>query len=150
MAVALDSRTFGERSAERVAGGGGEQRLPAAGERHDARGERLGEALDLGAYCSACDVFGNVLAKRDRPDMEADPGAESEVGKRVVVGERVAGRVSRLVEQQEEAVGTSDLAAVVASDEVARAAVVRGPDFRGAGVAEALDQTCAVHDVGKE
>jgi len=81
--------------------------------------------------------------------MEADPRGKSEVRKCVVVGERVAGRVSRIVEQQEEAVGTSNLAAVVASDEVAGTAVVRSPDFRGAGVTKALDQTCAFHYVGE-
>ncbi len=82
--------------------------------------------------------------------VKADADAESKVSKRAVIGERVACRISRLVEQQEEAVGASDLAAVVPSDEVAGAAVVCRPAFRRAGVTQALDPTCAVNDVGKE
>ena len=148
--MALDSRTLGERPGESLPGRGREQRLPAAGERHDARGERRGEALDLRAVGAAGDVLGRVLAQRDWADMQADPGGEREIGKCVVVGERVAGGVGRVVEQQEEAVGAVDLAAVVACEEIAGPAVVLGPDLRRAGVAEALDQTRAVHDVGEE
>ena len=79
-----------------------------------------------------------------------DPGAEPEIGERRVVAERVAGGVCRFVEQQEEAVGPVDLAAPMANEEGAAAAVVRGPDLGGARVAEALDHTSAVHHVGEE
>ena len=72
--------------------------------------------------------------------MQARPGGEREFGERLVVGERVAGRIGRIVEQQEEAVGTSDLAAVVTREKSARATVVRGPHLRSARVAEALDR----------
>ena len=150
VAVALDLGAVGERVAERFAGRGAQQRLAAAGERHDARRERRGEALDLRTLRAPRDVFGRVLAQGDRAYMDADPGGEREVGESAVVGERVAGRVDRIVEQQEEAVGATDLAAVMAREKVARPAVVRGPDLGGACVAEALDQARAVHHVGEE
>ena len=46
--------------------------------------------------------------------MQPGPGVEREVRECLVVGERVAGGVRRVVEQQEEAVGAVDLAAAVA------------------------------------
>ena len=91
-----------------------------------------------------------VLAQGDRADVDAPRGAESELGERRVVAERVAGGIGGLVEQQEEAVGPVDLAAAMADEERAAAAVVLGPDLGGARVAEALDHTSAVHHVGEE
>ena len=139
VAMALDSRTLEERRVENLAGRGGEERLPAAGEGHNAGGDGHGEALDLGTDGSQGDVGGSVLAEGDRPDMEANPGGQRKIGKCMVVAERIAGSVSRVVEQQEQAIGASDLTAAVVSEEVARPAVVLGPDLRRAGVAEALD-----------
>ncbi|HZJ71944.1 MAG TPA: hypothetical protein VFF36_13515, partial [Planctomycetota bacterium] len=82
--------------------------------------------------------------------MNAHPGAEPEIGERRVVAERVARGIGRLVEQQEEAVGPVDLAAPMAGEQGAAAAIVSGPDLGGTRVAEALDPTGAVHHVGEE
>ena len=82
--------------------------------------------------------------------MQARPGGEPEFPKRLVVGDGVARRLGRIVEQQEEAVRTSDLAAVVTREKSARAIVVRGPQLCGATVAEARAETRAVHHVGEE
>jgi hypothetical protein len=82
--------------------------------------------------------------------MDADARGESKVGKCVVVSDREVRRVSRIFEQKEEAVGTSNLTAAVVSNQAAGQAVVQSPNFRSAGVTEALDQACAVHHVGEE
>jgi hypothetical protein len=146
----ISTGSFEAHISERVPGGGAQQRLAAARERHDAGGERRGETLDLRTYGSPGNVLRRVFAKGDRAYMDADPGGESKAGKCLMVGERVAGRVSRIVEQKEEAVGTSNLAAAVESEEVARPAVVLGPDLRRAGIAQALDHARTVHHVGEE
>ena len=82
--------------------------------------------------------------------MQPDPGAEREVRDGPVIGEGVAGGVRGLLEEQEEAVGAVDLEAAVTREQVARPAVVRGPDPRRLGVAEALDQKRAVDEVDEE
>ena len=79
----LDLASLGQRIAERRARGGAEQRLPAAGERHDAGGERLGEAFDLDRLGAARDVVGSVLAQGDRADVQPGAGAERELGERL-------------------------------------------------------------------
>ena len=81
----------------------------------------------------------NPFLERFYQDMQPDANANPQIGKRTVIVERVARRVGRRVEQQEKAVGTANLAAVMTSDQVARPAIVRCPDFRGAGVTETLD-----------
>ena len=67
-----------------------------------------------------------------------------------MVAKRVAGGICRLVEQEEEAVGPVDLAAPMADEKCAAAAVVSGPDLGSTRVAEALDHTSAVHHVGEQ
>ena len=67
-------RTFGKRLAEGVPCGGGEQGLTAAGQRHDARGDRHGEAVDLGTYRAPSDVFRSVLAEASRARHAGPPG----------------------------------------------------------------------------
>ena len=106
--------------------------------------------IDLGTYCSPGDVLRRVLSERDYAHMEPCTGGQRKFGKRLVVGQGVTGRISRVIEQQEETVGAPDLADVVDCEERAGPAVVRSPDLRRAGVAEVLDQTCAVDYVGEE
>ena len=150
VAVALDLRALGQRVAERGPRGGGEERLPAARERHDAGGERLGEALDLDRLGAAGHVVGSVLAQGDRADVQPGPGAEARA-RRAPGGRRArSGRRRRVVEQQEEAVGAVDLAPAIASEQLARPAIVLGPHLRGTRVAQALDQQRAVDHVGEE
>ena len=74
VAVRLDRRAVGNAVGKRFARGGAQQRLPAAGERHDAGRERLGEALGLDRLGAVGDVFGRVLAQGDRADVDARPG----------------------------------------------------------------------------
>ncbi len=74
--------------------------------------------------------------------MERRARGQPQVCKRVMVGECVTARVGRVVEQQEEAVGATDFAAVMVSEEIACTAVMRGPDLRRARVADAA-QRCA-------
>ena len=59
--------------------------------------------------------------------MQASASGECQVRQCSVVGERVAGRVAGVVEQQEEAVGAIDLSATVANEQVARATIVLDP-----------------------
>ena len=124
---------------------------PPRGERHDARGERLGQALDLDRLGAAGDVLGDCSRAASprrrgcRPARAAPSSASA-----VVVVERVArprrprrrtaGRSRRCDRSRGRGGGRG----------VARAAIVRGPDLRGARVTEALDQQRAVHDVGEE
>ncbi len=110
MAVALDLRALGERVAERFARGSAHQRLPAAGERHDAAASGLARpstSIGFAPRAMSSAVFSRRVTA---PDMDADPGAKREIGECLVIGERVAGRVCHFVEQQEEAVGAIDLA----------------------------------------
>jgi hypothetical protein len=148
--VALDSRTFRELPGKSPSRRGREQRLAAAGECHDTGRERHGKAFDLGADRATGDVLGRILAEGDRPYMKAYAGGERKFGKRMMVIEGVAGCVRGVVEEHEEAIGASDLAAMVPSNQVAAAAVVRSPDLRGPRVSEPLNQTRAVDDVGKK
>ena len=67
-----------------------------------------------------------------------------------MVGERERGRLRGVVEQEEEAVAVVDLAAAVAGEKIARAAVVLGEHARRARVAQPLDDGSAVDEVGEE
>ena len=93
---------------------------------------------------------GAVLAQRDRADVQADTGPQRQRGECLVVVQRVAQRIERHVEQQEKAIAAIDLAPVVARQQVARPAIVLGPQLRGARVTQLLDQQRAVHHVGEE
>ena len=139
MPVALDLGGVGERIAERGPGRGAQQRLPACGQRHHARGERLGQALDLETLGAVGDVLGAVLAQGDRADVQADTSAQRQSSECLVVVQRVAQRVERHVEQQEETVGAIDLSPTMAHQQVARPAIVLGPQLRCACVAQLLD-----------
>ena len=67
-----------------------------------------------------------------------------------MVRERERGRLRGVVEQEEEAVAVVDLAAAVAGEKGARAAVVLGEHARCASVAQPLDDGRAVDEVGEE
>jgi len=58
--------------------------------------------------------------------------------------------IGRGLEQEEEAVGPVDLAPVVAAKQVARPAIVLGPQGEGALVTEALRRQRAVDGVGEQ
>ena len=67
--MAFGRRAVGKRFAERFPGGAGEERLPGSSQRHDARGERLRKALELGGLRPPSHVVGGALAKADGADM---------------------------------------------------------------------------------
>jgi hypothetical protein len=150
VAVTLDLRVFRERAGKRLPRGGAHERLPAGRETHDPGRQRCGKAIDFRRPCALGDVLGRILAQRDLAGVEADSRGDVEVRERRVIRERVAGGVGHIVEQQEQAVGAPDLAAVMAGEQVARPAIVCGPDFGGAHVAEPLAESGAVHHVGEE
>ncbi len=83
-----------------------------------------------------------------------EPGARGERGieclDRTVVRDRVRDGIGGGLEQEEEPVGLVDLSAAVDREEIARDPVVRGPEPRHRGVAQALGERGAVHDVGEE
>ena len=54
------------------------------------------------------------------------------------------------MEEDQETVGLVDLAAAPVAQQVARNAVVRGPDTRHGHIAQALRQGGAVHQVGQQ
>ena len=140
------------RLAEVVARFGGEQRLAATRQRHDACGGRLGQAVDLQRLRAARDVVGIVLAQDHRPDVQ--PGSRLQRHRhrrqRPVVGERVPDRLRGIVEQQQHAVGLVDLAPVPLRQQVARDTVVRRPDLGHRRIAERLGQLGAVDDIGEQ
>ena len=148
--VAFEACALGGVAGKRLARRSRQQRLSAASQAHHARGERNRKAFDFRIHCAMRDVLGRILAKRDRAHMNAHPRLERKAGQFPVVVERVAGRVDRILEPGEDAVGATDLAAVMTCDKVTCLPVVRGPDLRRAGVAQALAQTSAVHDVRVE
>ena len=106
--------------------------------------------FDLDRLGAARDLVGIVLAQRHRADVQAGARAQAERGERVVVGQCERRRRDGVVEQQEEAVAVVDLAAAVAGEEGARAAVMLGEHARRARVAQALDDGRAVDEVGEE
>jgi hypothetical protein len=127
-----------------------DERLAAARERHDARRDRLGDALDLDRLGAARNVGRIVLAQRHRADMDAGASEEAERRDRVVVRERERRRLRGVGEEEEEAVAVVDLAAAVAGEEGARGAIVLGEDARRARVAEPLDERGAVDQIGEK
>ena len=90
MPVPLDLRALGQHVGERFARGSAEQCLPAAGEGHDAGGQRFRKAIDFQRLAPRAMSSGAVLAQRDRAHVQSDAGGERKLGERVVVGERVA------------------------------------------------------------
>jgi hypothetical protein len=138
--------------AQREAGVGAQQRLPAEGDRHHPCGDRQRQAVDLDRLGAAGNVGGAVLAQRHRADMQAGTGLERqpECGQCAMVGQRVADRIGGPVEQQQHAVGLVDLAAAPDRQQVARGPVVGGPECRHRGVAERLGQPGAVDDIGQQ
>ena len=95
---------------------------------------------------------GAVLAQDHRPHVQAGARLQRhrQRGQRPVVGQRVAHRIGRRVEQQQHAVGLVDLAPAPVRQQVARHAVVRRPDLGHRRVAEALGQLGAVDHVGQQ
>ena len=78
VAVTLGLRPLGKRLADGLPGVGSKQRLTAAGQRHDARSDRHGEAVDLRTYRSPCDIFRSVLAEAHGADMKTRSSGEPE------------------------------------------------------------------------
>jgi hypothetical protein len=146
----IRSPLVGKGVAERGARGLRQQGLAAARQRHDTRGQRLGDALDLDRLGTAGDLLGVVLAQRHRADVKAGARAEAEGGECLVVGQCERRGREPVGEQQEEAVAVVDLAAAVAGEEGTRAAVMLGENTRRASVAQALDDGSAVDEVGEE
>ena len=150
VAVALDVRMINRHVPQCIASAGSHQCLSAAGKRHHARRERLGEAFDLDGLCTARDVGGGVLAQRDIAKMQADARHKPEPAQCRVVGEGEVCCILNRIEQQEEPVGSVDLAPVVLPQQRPRATVVPDPDASGLHIAKALDQQRAVDDVSEE
>ncbi len=138
--------------AEVIAGGGRQQGLTAAGERHHPGGDGLGEAFDFERLRAPRDVVGSVLAQDHRPDVQADPCRQRhrQRGQCTVVFDRVGGGVGGVVEQQQHAVRLVDLASAQGAEQRARNPVVRRPDLGHRAVAEHLRQAGAVHDIGQQ
>ena len=99
VAVPRDLCAFVGRISERNPGGGAHQRLAAAGERHDAGRKRLGEAFHLDRLGPSSDVVRRVLPQGHGASMDANPGAQREICEFLVVREREADSIGRLIEQ---------------------------------------------------
>ena len=150
VAVVLPLRAVDAALRQRLARGGGGEDLAAGGHRHHACRERLRQPFHLQRLGAARHVVGRRGAQRHRPDVQADPRRQAERTHVVLVGKREAQRRGGIVEKHEEAVGGVDLAPALAAQEVARAAVVLGPQHPRALVAQALRDERAVDDVGEE
>jgi hypothetical protein len=137
---------------EALAGRCREQRLAAASDRHDARGDRLGNAFDLERLGAAGDVVGGVLAQDRRADMQADAGGDARRQRRqsAMVGKREGDGVAGALEEDQHAVGLVDLPALAGGEEVACEPVVGGPDLGHGAVAVLLGEPGAVDDVGQQ
>jgi hypothetical protein len=99
VAVALEFGPVGQAGAsQRGARRRAEQGLPARRERHHARRERFGQALDLDRLGAARHVGGSVLPQRDRAVVDADADRESERLRRALVADSEVRGVGDLVE----------------------------------------------------
>ena len=131
---------------------GGQQRLPTMGDGHDSGRCRLGQAVHLQRLGAASDIVGAVLPQDDRPDMQAGACLQGgrHRGQCTVVGHGVLDCLVRLLEQQQHPVGLVDLAPVPGGQQVARDAVMRGPDLGHCRVADLFRQLGAVDHIGQE
>ena len=132
-------QSVGSSASARPARGVAQQRLSAARQCHHARGKWFGQALDFDRLCALRHVGGGGLAQLHVADVQPDPRRHAQRRQHSVIVERVASRVCGAVEKQEEAVRTIDLAAVMAAQRCAGAAVVLDPEHL---VARASPRRC--------
>lgn len=129
VAVGLQRRPVGK-FAESAVRCFAQQGLAAASQRHDARGHRLGKAVDLERLGTSRDRRGRVLAQGDRAGVYAYPCREPQRSEgHVIVGGEYRG-VGRRIEQQKEAVAAVDLSTAMALQEFVSEAIVLGPQAR--------------------
>ncbi|HEY5321419.1 MAG TPA: hypothetical protein VIK58_01255 [Caldimonas sp.] len=140
----------GRRLREALAGSSAEQDLATGGERHQARGHGLGESLDFQGLGAAGDVGGRVPAQQDVAAMHPDARLQSEPREQRLVRKGERRGLPDAVEDDEEAVAAVDLATLEPGKQVARAAVVRGPELGRGHIAELGDDARAVDQIGEE
>ncbi len=154
--VLTESLDPGRGAAGEVEGAAGQQRLSAAGERHEPRRDRLGQSFDLDRLGTLGDLLGRVLAQEDFADVDADARLEEhpfiggEPGQRWMVGEREGDRVDRPLEEQQESVGLVDLAPLVALEQAAGEPIVPRGELGRALVSQAFDEQRRVDQVGDD
>ena len=125
------------RATERVRNAG-KQDLVRQGELHQARGDRLDQALDLDRLGALGDIVGRVVPGQDVADVDADPRRERraflqpEFAQGAQVGQRERDGLHRALEHQQEAVGLVDFATAVGRHQRARAPVVLAQQFGAA------------------
>ena len=73
-----------------------------------------------------------------------------EIAQHFVIGERICDSGAYMLEQQEEAVRTINLAAAVRGQKITSSTIVSSPKLRGAVVPQPLYQLRAIDDVGEE
>ena len=97
---------------------------------------------------------GGFLAQEDLAEVDGDPPGEGlaelrgQGGYGLVVGEAVADGVERALEEQQEAVGLLDLAAVEAREQVSYQAVMASESLTRLVVAEGLEELDALDQLG--
>ena len=138
--------------AQRSARVGRHKCLPAVGDRHHARRDRLGGTVHLDRLGAPGHVVGAVLAQDHRADVQAGARAQwrVELRQRAVVGHGVGGSVRGGFEQQQHPVGLVDLASAPQWQKVAREPVVGSPQGSHTRVAERLRDGRAVDHVGQK
>jgi hypothetical protein len=132
------------------------QDLARQGQVHQARGDRLDQAFDLGRLGSLGHVLGIVVPHHHITDMDTDPRRQARRFRRVelaqpaLVVQREGNRLHRALEHHHEAVGLVDLAASVAVCQGARQAIVLADQFRRQQIPEAFDQCRGINQVTKQ
>ena len=114
------------------------------------RGEGQRQAFDLDRLRAQRDVVVGAFAQHDRADVHSGARREADLGHLRVIVERITRSVGGGLEQQEQAVGAVDLAAVVLAKQIARPPVVLGPQGSSALVAQPLRGRRAVDDIGEQ
>ena len=149
MAVVFDQAAFGQ-GREGVARALAHQGLAAARQRHDARGQRLGQAFGFDGLGAARDLPSRVAAQDQRADMQAYPRGQTQLVHGLVVGVGITRGLGDVGKDQEEAVAAVDLLAAMCNQQLTRAAVVCDPQRRGLHITQPLQQRRAGDHIGEE
>jgi len=149
---------FARRAMGQRLGGGGQQDLPRARQRHQAPGQRLGQALHFQRLGAQAHRIRAVLPHQHLAHVQAGAGLQrllelalaAQVAQPAHVVEGEAERVDRPFEQQQQAVAAVDQAPAPALLQVQHHAVVRAEQLGGRGIAESLHQLRGVDQVGEQ
>src|SRR4249919_696838 len=137
-------------------GNGGEQDLPGACHRHQARGHGFGQSFHFQRLGADAHGFGAVSPGQHFADMQADAGAQVDVAlvaqldqaAGVIEGEAEA--VDGALEQQQHAIGTIDQATAPLLLQLQDEAVVGAEQIAGRRVTEAFDQAGGIDEIGQQ